>query len=84
MGWIRVGKALPKRNKRVLVTVRGSDIVIPKDGETIEECLVRQYEEMARIEIAFIGSDGWYSDDYFPMVITPSAWMPLPKPWKGE
>lgn len=84
MGWIRVGKALPKKNQRVLVTVRGSDVIVPKDGETIEECIKRQKREIARVEIAFIGSDGWYTDDYFPMIITPSAWMPLPRAYKGE
>lgn len=82
-GWISCKDRLPEPNTMVIVASYGSDIVIPEDGETVEECCERLKKERVRITLGFIGSDGWYGSDYFPLIVTPSFWQPLPGPPKG-
>jgi hypothetical protein len=92
-GWISCKDRLPEPDTMVIVASYGSDIVIPEDGETVEECCERLKKERVRVTLGFIGSDGWYGSDYFPLIvtpsfwqqliITPSFWQPLPGPPKG-
>lgn len=82
-GWISCKERMPKPETMVIVVCYGSDIVIPEDGETVEECCERLKKERVRVTLGFIGSDGWYDSDYFPLIVTPSFWQPLPEPPKG-
>lgn len=82
-GWISCKERMPKPETMVIVACYGSDIVIPEDGETVEECCERLQEECVRVTLGFIGSDGWYDSDYCPMMVTPSFWQPLPEPPEG-
>lgn len=82
-GWISCKDKLPEPETMVIVASYGSDIVIPEDGETVEECCERLKKELVRVTLGFIGSDGWYASDYFPLIVTPSFWQPLPEPPEG-
>lgn len=81
--WIPVAERLPEEYDVVIVTVVGSDIIMKLDGETIEDT-IKRIGRMRSVTLGFICSDGWYGADGYPMIIEPSVWMPLPKPWKGE
>lgn len=81
-GWISCKDRLPEPDTMVIVASYGSDIVIPEDSETVEECCERLKKERVRVTLGFIGSDGWYGSDYFPLIVTPSFWQPLPEPPK--
>lgn len=82
-GWISCEDRLPEPDTMVIVASYGSDIVIPEDGETVEQCCERLKKERVRVTLGFIGSDGWYDSDYYPMMITPSFWQPIPEPPDG-
>lgn len=82
-GWIPVTERLPEEGVMVLVTCYGRDMIIMRDGESLEDAIERVRKEVVNVTIGLVGSDGWYGADYFPMIITPIAWMPLPDPWKG-
>ena len=82
--WIPCSERLPEENKMVLTTTIGTDIVIQHDDETFEEAFERSMKSPVKVSIGFIGSDGWYGVDWFPSIISPSAWMPLPEPYKEE
>lgn len=82
--WIPCSEKLPEEGKMVLTTTIGTDIVIQHDNESLEDAIERSTKSPVRVSIGFIGSDGWYGADWFPSIISPSAWMPLPEPWKGE
>lgn len=81
--WIPCSERLPKQNCEVLVCCYGSDLIVTKDGETIAEAVERTRREFVRVTVGFIGSDGWYGADWFPMMVTPTYWMPLPEPPEG-
>lgn len=81
--WIPCSERLPEEGRFVLTTIIGTDIVYQDEGDTIEDALKRSMG-MKRVSVGFIGSDGWYGADGYPEIVTPSAWMPLPEPWKGE
>lgn len=81
--WISCKDRLPEPDTMVIVASYGSDIVIPEDSETVEECCERLKKERVRVTLGFIGPDGWYGSDYFPLIVTPSFWQPLPEPPKG-
>jgi len=82
--WISCKDAMPGRGQRVIVTVYGSDLVFPENGETIEEAAARTFRECVEVTVAFYDEDGWYGPDGFPMMIRPSHWMPLPHPAERE
>ena len=84
-GWISCEERLPEHETMVIVACYGSDIVIPnyEHGETVEECMKRLQKECVKVTLGFIGSDGWYTSDYYPMMITPKYWQPLPEPPEG-
>ena len=84
MEWILCDERLPKEEQMVLTTIRGHDVIIPQEGETLEEAIERIWNDVCYVSIGFIGSDGWYGADGFPEVVHPIAWMPLPKPYKAD
>ena len=81
--WMLCDERLPDEGHMVLTTIRGHDVIIPQEGETIEEAIERIWNDVCYVSIGFVGSDGWYGADGFPQMVHPIAWMPLPKPWKG-
>ena len=82
--WIKCAERMPEQGATVLVTVYGSDMIIPKKGESVAECIARQEREIVEVSIAFLGEDGWYAADGFPMVVAPTYWAEMPKPPKRE
>lgn len=84
MEWILCDERLPEEGQMVLTTIRGHDVIIPQEGETIDEAIDRIWNDVCYVSIGFIGSDGWYGADGFPEVVHPIAWMPLPKPYKAD
>lgn len=84
--WIPVSECLPEQNERVIVAIFGSDMIIPNKGETLQDAIARSRKE-GYITVGFIGSDGWYGADWFPLMVHPSYWMPkppLPEPPESE
>lgn len=82
--WIKCSECLPEQGKVVICACYGSDILIPKEGESIGECSARLKRECVRVTMGEIGEEGfWDSYDGFPMMIAPTYWMPLPEPPKG-
>ena len=84
MKWILCDERLPEEGQMVLTTIRGHDVIIPQEGETIEEAIERIWNDVCYVSIGFIGSDGWYGADGFPQIVHPIAWMPLPQPYKAD
>ena len=73
--WIPVEDALPEQGERVIVAIFGSDMIMPNEGETLQDAIERSRKE-GYITVGFIGSDGWYGADGFPLMVRPSYWMP--------
>ena len=84
MKWILCDERLPKEGQMVLTTIRGHDVIIVQDEETFEEAIERAWNEVCYVSVGFIGSDGWYGADGYPLIVHPIAWMPLPKPYKAD
>ena len=82
MKWILCDERLPKEGQMVLTTIRGHDVIIVQDEETFEEAIERVWNEVCYVSVGFIGSDGWYGADGYPLIVHPIAWMPLPKPYR--
>ena len=82
MEWILCDERLPKEGQMVLTTIRGHDVIIVQDEETFEEAIERVWNEVCYVSVGFIGSDGWYGADGYPLIVHPIAWMPLPKPYR--
>ena len=84
MEWIPVSERLPETCVRVLVTIYGTDLVFVHDGETLEDALERA-SSYCRVTIGNFDEDGcWNESDGYPMIIAPTAWMPLPEPYRAE
>lgn len=84
--WISCNERLPEQGERVIVAIFGSDMIIPNEGETLQDAIERSRKE-GYITVGFIGSDGWYGADWFPLMVQPSYWMPkpdLPEPPKED
>jgi len=83
--WIPCSKQMPVEGVAVWVTIAGHDLIIRKDGETIEDAIDR-ISKTRWVTQGFFGSDGWYGVDGYPMMVRPIAWMPLEKPkaYEGE
>lgn len=85
--WIPCSERLPEKGERVIVAIFGSDMIMPNDGETLQDAIERSRKE-GYITVGFIGSDGWYGADWFPLMVQPSYWMPKPdlpeQPKEGE
>ena len=84
MKWILCDERLPKEGQMVLTTIRGHDVIIVQDEETFEEAIERVWNEVCYVSVGFIGSDGWYGADGYPLIVHPIAWMPLPKPYTAD
>ena len=82
--WISCKERQPEPETLVIVACYGSDIIIPQDGENLLESIRRVKNDVVRVTLGFIGSDGWYGCDWFPMTIEPDYWQPLPEPPKIE
>lgn len=78
--WIPCSERLPKKHETVLTCCYGSDVIIPQEGETLEDAAKRTRRELVTVSIGFIGSDGWYGADGWPNMVAPTFWMPLPNP----
>ena len=83
--WIPCSEQMPVEGGAVWVTIAGHDLIICKDGETIEDAIDR-ISKTRWVTQGFFGSDGWYGADGYPMMVRPIAWMPLEKPkaYEGE
>lgn len=81
--WIPCAERLPEEGQMVIVTIRGHDLILCDDGETLEEAIDRVMQ-MLRVSVGFLYDDGWFGVDGYAMMVQPVAWMPLPEPWKGE
>lgn len=81
--WIPCSERLPEQGERVIVAIFGSDMIIPNEGETLQDAIERSRKE-GYITIGFIGSDGWCGADWFPLMVQPSYWMQLPEAPKTE
>ena len=83
--WIPCSKQMPVEGVAIWVTIAGHDLIICKDGETIEDAVDR-ISKTRWVTQGFLGSDGWYGADGYPMKVRPIAWKPLEKPkaYEGE
>lgn len=81
--WILCGEEMPEMNTQVLLTIKGHDCIIPFNGENINNAIVRIGKERW-VTLGFLGLDGWYGADGYPLVVQPIAWMQLLEPYKGE
>ena len=83
MSWTPMTERKPEKGKIVLVTIRGNDLIFQHEGETLEDALERVRRTYVRVTVGFIGSDGWYGADGYPLMVRPVAWMPMPEPYDG-
>ena len=82
--WIPVSERVPEAYINVFVTVKGHDVIMPKEGETLEQAFER-ISGTRWVTTGYVDDGGyWNYSDGFPMVVSPIAWMPFHEPWKGE
>ena len=82
--WIPCAEQLPEPEMLVLICCKGTDIVMPRLGGTVGDSFRRVQNDIVRVSIGFIGSDGWYGADFCSLVIAPTYWMSLPEPPEQE
>lgn len=75
---IKCSDRLPEMNKTVIVCYYGSDLIIQQNGETLPDAM-RRITKRATVTLGWIGEDGWYGADGFPLMVTPIYWWELPK-----
>ena len=81
MSWIKVSEKKPEVDEMVIVACYGSDIIRPNEGESIGECMARLQRECITVTLGYLDEEGfWNGADYFPMMIAPTFWQPLPDP----
>lgn len=76
--WTACIDALPEHYTAVLMMKCGSGIVIPQEGESVEDALMRLQDDLISLSIGYIGSNGWYDEYGRPMPTAPTYWMPVP------
>lgn len=88
--WILCTDRLPEDERTVWVTVKGHDVIIVEDGETLEEAVDRVMKIRWVTQGYYCreeGEEGW-NDPMFgtPLMVQPIAWMDIdkPEPWEGE
>ena len=78
-GWISCDDKLPEEGECVLVCYYGNDLIIPEEGETVTEALAR-INLIPTVTLGCLFDDGWAGPDFYPLMVRPSFWMPLPIP----
>ena len=84
--WISIKERLPEMGQTVVCAVYGTDLIVQEDGETFVDAL-RRNQKHAHIELGYLAEDGWNEWDGYPMMVSPSYWMPfpdIPMPEVGE
>lgn len=77
--WIRCDELMPEEDRLVLVCIYGSDLIMPAEGETVEEAILRD-QKCASATLGFYGEEGWEGVDGWPLMLTPTYWAEIPKP----
>lgn len=77
--WIPCSERLPEQDTMVIVCYFGSDVIMPMQGETVTEAMARQ-NKVPTVTMGFLSDEGWNGADFFPMMVQPAFWMPLPDP----
>lgn len=77
--WIPCKEQLPEQDTMVIVCYFGSDVIMPMQGETVTEAMARQ-NKVPTVTMGFLSEEGWNGADFFPMMVQPAFWMPLPDP----
>jgi hypothetical protein len=75
--WIPCSERLPEQDTMVIVCYYGSDCIFPMQGETVTEAVARQ-NKVPTVTMGFLSDEGWNGADFFPLMVQPSFWMPLP------
>ena len=79
--WILCKDKLPEKETTVLLTIQGHDMIQVRKGETLEQALER-VSKYRWVTVGFLGSDGWYGPDLYPLLTKPIAWKALPEPYR--
>jgi len=85
--WIPCSERKPADIESVFVTVKGHDLIIPKEGETFEAAWVRVMSERWVTIAYWDETEGcWCNELGGTLMVQPIAWMPMrrPDPWDGE
>lgn len=76
--WIKCSDQLPNENVMVIIATYGTDMIMTKDGESLADAIKRNRREMVSVSCGLIGSDNWYGADWYPLMVKPTYWMPMP------
>lgn len=70
---------IPEFGNVVLVATKGTDVIICKKGESIEDAIERTLKECkVSTGVGFLDEhDGWTGIDGFPMIVRPFAWKEI-------
>ena len=91
--WIPVEERLPDTERAVLVTIYGSDCIVPKEGETLLEAVGRLRRELRYVTVGHYAMESdaednkwmdWLGPDWYPLMVSPVAWAELPEAWEAE
>ena len=81
--WVLEEAARPDCWNMVETVSYGTDFVILKDGETVEQALEKARSENVVVQLGYVSDDGfWYTSEGYPMIIRPTYWRPIPMPPK--
>ena len=75
--WVSCDECQPEFHETVFCLIFGHDVIVQKEGETLEDA-IRRTMNVSYTRVGFMGSDGWYDTDGYPMMIRPSYWMKIP------
>lgn len=81
--WVNCDERLPEEGEMVICLIFGHDVIVQKPGESLEDA-IRRTMNVSYTRGGWVGSDGWYDMDGYPMVISPSYWMEFPDPPERE